>query len=321
MSKIEITEHCRLSKNYLFFLNGPLCQWWKSKFVEDNIEYCCCEQYMMYQKAKLFNDEETANKILNTKEPREQKKLGRLVKNFDEHIWDQHKEKIVRNGNYLKFSQNEDLKEYLIDTYPYELVEANKYDRIWGIGMFSHDPNILDTSKWGQNLLGKTLMKVRDIFVTKNLVNAAKAEQAKNEDYKEKYTYLLAEFENYKKRMVKDKEFLKNDAIISTIEPFLQINDFLGMAKIACEKSDNVESIKYGLNMIFDKFYETLSNMNIKKIKSIGNKFDPNLHNAIEYKHSDDVQEGFIISEIKSGYLYGDKVIHPSDVIVSSGNE
>jgi molecular chaperone GrpE len=164
-------------------------------------------------------------------------------------------------------------------------------------------------------------MKVRDIFVTKKMVNAAKAEQAKNEDYKEKYTYLLAEFENYKKRMVKDKEFLKNDAIISTIEPFLQINDFLGMAKIACEKSDNLESIKYGLNMIFDKFYETLSNMNIKKIKSIGNKFDPNLHNAIEYKHSDDVQEGFIIAEIKSGYLYGDKVIHPSDVIVSSGNE
>lgn len=321
MSKIEITEHCRLSKNYLFFLNGPLCQWWKSKFVEDDIEYCCCEQYMMYQKAKLFNDEETANKILNTKEPREQKKLGRLVKNFDEHVWDVAKEKIVYHGNYLKFSQNEDLKEYICDTYPYELVEANKYDRIWGIGMFAHDPNILDTSKWGQNLLGKALMKVRNVFVTKNIFNTYKKEEMENSNYKEKYTYLLAEFENYKKRMIKDKEFLKNDAIISTIEPFLQINDFLGMAKIACEKSDNVESIKYGLNMIFDKFYETLSNMNIKKIESIGNKFDPNLHNAIEYKHSDDVQEGYIIAEIKTGYLYGDKVIHPSDVIVSSGNE
>jgi ribA/ribD-fused uncharacterized protein len=321
MSKIEITEHCRLYKNYLFFLNGPLCQWWKSKFVENNIEYCCCEQYMMYQKALLFNDKETANKILNTKEPREQKKLGREVKNFDEHVWDVAKEKIVYNGNYLKFSQNEDLKEYLCDTHPYELVEANKYDRIWGIGMFSHDPNILDTSKWGQNLLGKILMNVRNNFVSKDNINEYKKEEMENNNYKEKYTYLLAEFENYKKRMVKDKEFLKNDAIISTIEPFLQINDFLGMAKIACEKSDNIESIKYGLNMIFDKFYETLSNMNIKKIESIGNKFDPNLHNAIEYKHSDDVQEGYIIAEIKAGYLYGDKVIHPSDVIVSSGNE
>lgn len=321
MSKIEFSEHCRILKNYIFFLNGPFCQWWKSKFMENNIEYNCCEQYMMYQKAILFKDESTAKKILESKEPREQKRLGRLIKNFDEKIWDQHKEKIVANGNYLKFSQNEELKEYLCDTYPYTLVEANKYDKIWGIGMYMNDPNILDTSKWGKNLLGKTLMKVREIFVIREMVNAAKAEEAKNEEYKEKYTYLLAEFENYKKRVIKDKEFLKNDVIINTIEPFLQINDFLGMAKIACEKSDNVESIKYGLNMIFDKFYETLSNMNIKKIESINNKFDPNLHNAIEYKYSDDVQEGYIIAEIKTGYLYGDKVIHPSDVIVSSGNE
>jgi ribA/ribD-fused uncharacterized protein len=275
----------------------------------------------MYHKAILFNDKETAELILNTKEPRKQKNLGRLVKNFDEHIWDQHKEKIVYNGNYLKFSQDEDLKEYLCDTDPYELVEANKYDRIWGIGMFAHDPNILDTSKWGQNLLGKTLMKVRNVFVVRKMVNAAKAEEAKNEDYKEKYTYLLAEFENYKKRVIKDKEFLKNDVIISTVEPFLQINDFLGMAKIACEKSDNVESIKYGLNMIFDKFYETLSNMNIKQIDSIGKKFDPNLHNAIEYKPSDDVQEGYVIAEMKAGYQYGETVIYPSNVIVSSGKE
>ena len=116
MSKIEITEHCRLSKNYLFFLNGPLCQWWKSKFVENDIEFNCCEQYMMFKKAMLFNDKEIAKKILATKEPRDQKKLGRNVKNFDECIWDQHKENIVKEGNYLKFSQNDDLKEYLIET-------------------------------------------------------------------------------------------------------------------------------------------------------------------------------------------------------------
>ena len=319
MSKIEITEHCRLHKNYLFFLNGPLCQWWKSKFVEDNIEYCCCEQYMMYQKAKLFNDEEIANKILNTTEPREQKKLGRLVKNFDEDIWNQHKEKIVYNGNYLKFSQNEDLKEYLCDTYPYELVEANKYDRIWGIGMFSHDPNILDTSKWGQNLLGKTLMKVRNVFVTNNILNAYKKEEAENNNYKEKYLYLLAEFENYKKRNVKDIENLRFNTIINTVEPFLQINNFLNMAKIACEKSDNVESIKYGLNMIFDNFSKVLNEMKITKIKSIGEKFNHNYHNAIEYKNSEDIEEGYIISELKSGYLYNGHLINAADVIVSSG--
>lgn len=321
MNKIEITEHCRLSKNYLFFLNGPLCQWWKSKFIENDIEFNCCEQYMMYHKAMLFNDKETANKILNTKEPREQKKLGREVKNFDEHIWDVAKEKIVKNGNYLKFSQNEDLKEYLCDTYPYELVEANKYDRVWGIGMFAHDPNILDTSKWGQNLLGKTLMKVRDIFVTREMVNAAKTEEVKNEEYKEKYTYLLAEFENYKKRIIREKSDLKRDVQIDTIMPFLQINNYLEMAKMAIEKSDNVEAIKYGLKMIFDQFENVFSNLNISKIKSVGEKFDHNVHNAIECKASEDVPEGYIISELNPGYKLNDYVIVASNVIVSSGDK
>jgi ribA/ribD-fused uncharacterized protein len=305
----------------LFFLNGPLCQWWKSKFVENDIEFNCCEQYMMFKKAMLFNDKEIAKKILATKEPREQKKLGRIVKNFNQDIWDQHKENIVKEGNYLKFSQNEDLKEYLIDTYPYELVEANKYDKIWGIGMFAHDPNIHDTSKWGQNLLGKILMKVRDVFVTREMVNAAKAEEAKNEDYKEKYTYLLAEFENYKKRVVREKNGLKLDAQVEVITPFLQISNYLEMAKLAIEKSDNVESIKYGLNMIFDLFNKVFTELKIERIKALGEKFDPLLHNAMEYKPSDDAEEGLITSEIRPGYTFNNIVIVPSDVIVSSGNE
>ncbi len=315
-NKIEITEHCKILKNYIFFLNGPLCQWYSSKFIENGITFDCCEQYMMYQKAILFNDEETANKILNTSKPREQKNLGRQVKNFDQKIWDEHKENIVYQGNYLKFSQNEDLKEYLIDTFPYMLVEANKYDKIWGIGMFAYDPNILDTSKWGLNLLGKTLMKVRDNWIDEKSV---KDNIESNIDYKEKYLYLLAEFENYKKRNVKDIENLRFNTIINTVEPFLQINNFLNMAKIACEKSDNVESIKYGLNMIFDNFSKVLEEMKITKIKTIGEKFDHNYHNAIEYKNSEDIEEGYIISELKPGYLYNGHLINAADVIVSSG--
>ena len=320
MNKIEITEHCRLHKNYLFFLNGPLCQWWKSKFVEDNIEYCCCEQYMMYQKAILFNDEEIANKILNTKEPREHKKLGRLVKNFDENIWNQHKVEIVYNGNYLKFSQNEDLKEYLCDTYPYELVEANKYDRIWGIGMFSHDPNILDTSKWGQNLLGKTLMNVRKNFVLKDNINEYKKEEMENNNYKEKYLYLLAEFENYKKRIERDKNNLIKDSKISVIEPFIHIYNFLNMAIDSINKSNNVEAVKQGLNLIVNNYSNILTDLKITKIDTNGKKFDHNYHNAIEYKASDNVKEGYIISEITPGYLYDNELLIASNVIVSAGN-
>jgi len=316
MNKIEITEHCRILKNYIFFLNGPLCQWWKANIVEDDITFNCCEQYMMYHKAMLFNDKEIASKILAAEKPREQKNLGRSVKNFNEKIWNENKEQIVYNGNYLKFTQNEDLKEYLKDTNPYQLVEANKYDKIWGIGMFAHDENILNTKIWGKNLLGKILMKVRDTFITKN---DKKEEIVVEENFKDKYMYLLAEFDNYKKQMSKEKELLKNNIKIDTLLPFLQINDYLKMAEVATEKSDNIESIRYGLNMIINQFKSVLEENGITKIECCGKKFDHSFHNAVEYKSSDDVEEGYIISELKPGYLLNGKVIVHSNVVVSSG--
>ena len=94
--------------------------------------------------------------------PREQKRLGRLVKNFDTGIWDACKEKIVFDGNFLKFTQNEALKQYLLSTGNSILAEANGHDRIWGIGMFCDDRNLLRTELWGENLLGKILVQVRE---------------------------------------------------------------------------------------------------------------------------------------------------------------
>ncbi len=147
-------------------------------------------------------------------------------------------------------------------------------------------------------------------------------EEVKKEEeinYKDKYLYLLADFENYKKRIQKDIQLLRRDTFLVTIKPFLQVNDYLEMAKIAIEKSDNIESLKQGLNIICEKFSSTLTDMNISKIKTIGEKFDPSKHNAIEYKKSDDIEEGYIIHEVNAGYLYKDYVLIPSNVIVSSG--
>ena len=159
---ISLHKEDKIIGKYIFFLKGPLSQWYQSDFVENNIIFKCCEQYMMYYKALLFKDFETAEKILNSTKPSEHKGLGRLVKNFNEEIWNNHKENIVYKGNYCKFTQNEDLKNLLKGTGDFILVEANKYDHIWGIGMYNDDPNILKEELWGQNLLGKTLMKVRE---------------------------------------------------------------------------------------------------------------------------------------------------------------
>lgn len=151
---------------YYFFWNGPFSQWYKSEFTVDGITFVTAEEYMMYEKAKLFNDDEIAELILKTDNPSEQKILGRSVKNFDKDIWEKHAKDIVTKGNIAKFSQNEDLLSFMKTTKDLILVEASPYDRIWGIGLGEDDPDIEDESKWqGTNWLGECLMRAREVLI------------------------------------------------------------------------------------------------------------------------------------------------------------
>src|SRR5450756_1197410 len=93
------------------------------------------QSYMMYAKAILFNDEESAHRILNrARTPRSAKRMGKKVNNFNEETWTQHKQKIVIRGLYFKFSRNKSLRDRLMATGVRALVEASPSDRIWGIG-------------------------------------------------------------------------------------------------------------------------------------------------------------------------------------------
>ena len=142
-----------------------LSQFYKCDFEEKGIKYNCCEQYMMAKKAELFDDKEILNEIMSESNPKVIKGLGRKVRNFDSEIWDKNRINIVKNGNYLKFTQNEELKEYLLSTNDAILVEASPYDRIWGIGLSKEDKRSRNPNMWkGKNYLGFVLMDVRDII-------------------------------------------------------------------------------------------------------------------------------------------------------------
>jgi ribA/ribD-fused uncharacterized protein len=140
-----------------------LSQWWMQPFKIEKIVYSCAEQYMMAEKARLFQDDEMLSKIMDARNPKTMKAYGRSVQNFNKPLWENNCRQIVKRANKAKFSQNQELLSYLLETRTRILVEASPRDRIWGIGMGKNNPDVENPMKWrGSNLLGFILTEVRD---------------------------------------------------------------------------------------------------------------------------------------------------------------
>lgn len=143
--------------------NGYLSNWYSCRFTVDDIVFSSVEQYMMYQKAVSFDDRDTAAKILDTDDAAAIKSLGRRVQGYDDNYWNGIRQIIVYKGLFAKFSQNGNLCNQLKATKCAILAECAVKDRIWGIGLSMSDPDRFGKNKWkGQNLLGYTLMMVRE---------------------------------------------------------------------------------------------------------------------------------------------------------------
>ncbi|RKS07096.1 hypothetical protein DFP74_2752 [Nocardiopsis sp. Huas11] len=139
-----------------------LSQWWPADFTVDGISYATAEHYMMAGKARLFRDDEAAERIVAAGHPRDAKVIGRQVRDFDQQAWEAARFEIVVRGNVAKFGQNAELRDFLLGTGRRVLVEASPRDRVWGIGMSAHNENAEDPSAWrGANLLGFALMEAR----------------------------------------------------------------------------------------------------------------------------------------------------------------
>ncbi len=142
-----------------------MSNFYKINFTDkDGITYNCSEQYFMYNKCKMFDDENEnlLNRILSEKSPAKIKVFGRQVKNYDNDIWNEKRYKIMLDALRLKFNQNEIIKQNLLSTNNKILYEAAKNDKIWGIGFYDVDAVNVDKNKYGTNLLGKALMEIRN---------------------------------------------------------------------------------------------------------------------------------------------------------------
>ncbi len=140
-----------------------LSQWWPAPFSVDGVEYATAEHWMMAGKARLFEDAAAERAVLAATHPTQAKRAGRLVRGFDEAIWERERFRIVVEGSLHKFAAHPELREFLLNTGDRVLVEASPLDRVWGIGLAADDEAASDPERWrGQNLLGFALMAARE---------------------------------------------------------------------------------------------------------------------------------------------------------------
>lgn len=142
-----------------------LSQWYDCAFEVEGVRYHTAEQYVMAQKAALFNDRHAYAGIMASDSPADCRVFGRKLQGFDRKAWNLAKYGIVLKGSIAKFGQNPQLWSYLDDTGDSVLVEANPYDDVWGVRLSIDDPRTENPSEWrGRNMLGFALMETRDIL-------------------------------------------------------------------------------------------------------------------------------------------------------------
>ena len=151
-----------ITDDYVLFWGGWPSQWHPADFTVGGVRYNCCEQFMMAEKARVFGDDAALAQIVKTRNPRQQKAVGRTVRGFDAGVWNDICRGIVFTGNLARFCQDEAARRELLATGDRTIVEASPTDRIWGIGLAQDDPRALHPAQWrGTNWLGVALAQVR----------------------------------------------------------------------------------------------------------------------------------------------------------------
>ena len=137
------------------------------------------------------------------------------------------------------------------------------------------------------------------------------------EEYMNAVQRSAAEFDNYKKRTVKEKEALSLDAAIDTVKAFLPVVDNLERALKAAEEMEG-NPLKDGVELVMRQLKDCLDNLGVEPIAAVDNTFDPELHNAVRHITDDKYGDNMVVEEFQKGYVMNGKVIRHSMVTVAN---
>lgn len=127
----------------------------------------------------------------------------------------------------------------------------------------------------------------------------------------------MAEFDNFRKRTEKEKSQMFDSGAGDIIEKILPVIDDLERGLAAASDEEKESSFVKGVEMIYKKFMDILSNAGVTAIEAVGKEFDPNFHNAVMQSPSEEYESGYVVQELQKGYMYKEKVLRHSMVIVA----
>ena len=167
-----------------------------------------------------------------------------------------------------------------------------------------------------ESAAGETADAAEETYTVTKAQMAQMEELAKTlADANDKYLRLAAEYDNFRKRTAREKEHVYDDAKIDTIKPFLAVLDNLERGVSQFEEGD---AHRQGLELICKQFEEVLTKLNVAEIPALGEKFDPEKHNAVMHTEDENAEENTIVEVFQKGYTLGDKVLRFAMVKVAN---
>ena len=145
--------------------------------------------------------------------------------------------------------------------------------------------------------------------------------QAEAAEMKTRYLRSVADMENYRKRMAREKQDIIRGAAASVIESLLPVLDNMKLGLQAAENHPEAKDVTTGFKMVEDQLKKSLSEQGLEELVPDGQAFDPNLHECIAHQPSAEVAEDHVIQTVRAGYRLNDRLIRAANVIVSSGPE
>ncbi len=139
--------------------------------------------------------------------------------------------------------------------------------------------------------------------------------EKKYNDVNEKYMRTLAEYDNYRKRTIKEKESIYPEAKATVVEKFLPVMDNF---QRALDSAENKDGFYEGVVMLKKQLEEVMTALGVEEIKAVGEEFNPEFHNAVMHVDDEEAGENTIVEEFQKGYKIGDRVIRHSMVKVAN---